>query len=47
MLLNNVPLRARWALMLLNNVPLRTRSALSLYKVYMAIATFWFSTEHR
>ena len=40
-------LRGRRALMLFKDVPLRTRRALALYTKSMAIAPFWFSTEHR
>ena len=43
----NHHLRGRKALSLFNRVPLRTRRALPLCKVYMAIAPFWFSTDHR
>ena len=39
-------LRARTTLSLFNDVQLRTRRALLLYTKPMAIAPFWFSTEH-
>ena len=43
---SNCQLRDRRALSLFKNIQLKTRRALLLYKVYMAIAPFWFSTEH-